>query len=61
MSDPNVQTVVPEGVNTAIVVYGNTIDQVLEKLRKAEAHLSPIAERQRWLAEGETRERKLRA
>jgi ABC-type lipoprotein release transport system permease subunit len=35
MSDPNVKAVVPEGVNTAIVVYGNTIDQVLEKLRKA--------------------------
>jgi ABC-type lipoprotein release transport system permease subunit len=35
MSDPNVQAVVPEGINTAIVVYGNTIDQVLEKLRKA--------------------------
>ena len=35
MSNPNVQTVVPEGVNTAIVVYGNTIDQILEKLRKA--------------------------
>ncbi len=35
MSDPNVSAVVPEGVNTAIVVYGNTIDQVLEKLRKA--------------------------
>src|SRR5579872_4937093 len=35
MSHPNVQMVVPEGVNTAIVVYGNTIDQILEKLRKA--------------------------
>ncbi len=35
MSDPNVQAVVPEGINTAIVVYGNTIDQILEKLRKA--------------------------
>ncbi len=37
MSDPNVQSVVPEGINTAIVVYGNTIDQILEKLRKAES------------------------
>lgn len=37
MSDPNVKAVVPEGVNTAIVVYGNTIDQILEKLRKAES------------------------
>ena len=36
LSNPNVQTVVPQGINTAIVVYGNTIDQVLEKLRKAE-------------------------
>lgn len=35
MSDPNVSAVVPEGINTAIVVYGNTIDQILEKLRKA--------------------------
>jgi ABC-type lipoprotein release transport system permease subunit len=35
MSDPNVAAVVPEGINTAIVVYGNTIDQILEKLRKA--------------------------
>ncbi len=33
---PNVAKVVPEGINTAIVVYGNTIDQVLEKLRNAE-------------------------
>jgi ABC-type lipoprotein release transport system permease subunit len=38
MSHPNVQMVVPEGINTAIVVYGNTIDQVLEKLRKAESN-----------------------
>ncbi len=37
LSDPNVKAVVPEGVNTAIVVYGNTIDQILEKLRKAES------------------------
>ncbi len=37
LSDPNVSAVVPEGVNTAIVVYGNTIDQILEKLRKAES------------------------
>jgi ABC-type lipoprotein release transport system permease subunit len=37
MSDPNVASVVPEGVNTAIVVYGNTVDLVLEKLRKAES------------------------
>ncbi|HUO57112.1 MAG TPA: FtsX-like permease family protein, partial [bacterium] len=35
MSDPNVASVVPEGINTAIVVYGNTIDQILEKLRKS--------------------------
>lgn len=35
LAHPNVRSVVPEGVNTAIVVYGNTIDQVLEKLRKA--------------------------
>src|SRR5579859_2088454 len=32
-SHPNVAAVVPEGINTAIVVYGNTIDQILEKLR----------------------------
>ena len=37
MSDPNVKAVVPEGINTAIVVYGNTVDQILEKLRKAES------------------------
>jgi len=37
LSDPNVKAVVPEGINTAIVVYGNTIDQILEKLRKAES------------------------
>ncbi len=37
MSHPNVAAVVPEGINTAIVVYGNTIDQALEKLRKAES------------------------
>lgn len=37
LSHPNVAAVVPEGVNTAIVVYGNTMDQVLEKLRKAES------------------------
>jgi ABC-type lipoprotein release transport system permease subunit len=36
MEDPNVKSVVPEGVNTAIVVYGNTVDLVLAKLRKAE-------------------------
>lgn len=30
---PNVAMVVPQGVNTAIVVSGNTIDQILEKLR----------------------------
>ncbi len=35
LSNPNVKSVVPEGINTAIVVYGNTIDQILEKLRKA--------------------------
>lgn len=35
MAHPNVRSVVPQGVNTAIVVYGNTIDQILEKLRKA--------------------------
>ena len=35
MAHPNVAAVVPQGINTAIVVYGNTIDQVLEKLRKA--------------------------
>jgi len=34
MSHPNVANVVPQGVNTAIVVYGNTVDQILEKLRK---------------------------
>ncbi len=39
---PNVKKVVPEGVNTAIVVYGNTIDQVLEKLRKAENGTTPL-------------------
>ncbi|HEY5039326.1 MAG TPA: FtsX-like permease family protein [bacterium] len=38
MSHPNVQMVVPEGINTAIVVYGNTIDQILEKVRKAESN-----------------------
>lgn len=37
LSDPNIKAVVPEGINTAIVVYGNTIDQILEKLRKAES------------------------
>ena len=37
LSNPNVAAVVPEGINTAIVVYGNTIDQILEKLRKAES------------------------
>lgn len=37
MANPNVAAVVPEGINTAIVVYGNTIDQILEKLRKAES------------------------
>ncbi len=36
-SNPNVAKVVPEGINTAIVVYGNTLDQELEKLRKAES------------------------
>jgi len=35
MAHPNVAAVVPQGINTAIVVYGNTIDQVLEKLRKS--------------------------
>ncbi len=35
MGHPNVAAVVPEGINTAIVVYGNTMDQALEKLRKA--------------------------
>jgi ABC-type lipoprotein release transport system permease subunit len=35
MAHPNVKMVVPQGVNTAIVVYGNSIDQVLEKLRNA--------------------------
>jgi ABC-type lipoprotein release transport system permease subunit len=34
---PNVKTVVPMGVNTAIVAYGNTVDQALERLRKAES------------------------
>ncbi len=37
MANSNVAAVVPEGINTAIVVYGNTIDQVLESLRKAES------------------------
>jgi ABC-type lipoprotein release transport system permease subunit len=41
MSDPNVAAVVPEGINTAILVYGNTIDQILEKLRKAETNHEP--------------------
>ncbi|HVZ79966.1 MAG TPA: FtsX-like permease family protein [bacterium] len=36
LQHPNVAAVVPEGINTAILVYGNTIDQVLEKLRKGE-------------------------
>ena len=35
-SNPNVLRVIPEGINTAIVVYGNTLDQELEKLRKSE-------------------------
>jgi ABC-type lipoprotein release transport system permease subunit len=35
MSHPNVKTVVPMGVNTAIVAYGNTMDQALERLRQA--------------------------
>ena len=34
---PNVKTVVPMGVNTSIVNFGNTVDQALEKLRKAES------------------------
>lgn len=37
MANSNVAAVVPEGIDTAIVVYGNTIDQVLERLRKAES------------------------
>jgi len=48
MSDPNVAAVVPEGINTAIVVYGNTIDQILEKLRKA---VSPGAKQSRETVE----------
>jgi ABC-type lipoprotein release transport system permease subunit len=34
---PNVKTVVPMGVNTSIVAFGNTVDQALEKLRNAES------------------------
>src|SRR5690348_16074798 len=30
LTHPNVKSVVPEGINTAIVVYGNTVDQILE-------------------------------
>jgi hypothetical protein len=33
MKHPNVKAVIPQGINTAIVVYGNSLDQVLEKLR----------------------------
>ncbi len=33
---PNVKTVVPMGVNTSIVAFGNTVDQALEKLRNSE-------------------------
>ncbi|MGE4107079.1 MAG: ABC transporter permease [Bacteriovoracia bacterium] len=32
---PNVQTVIPMGVNSASITFGNTLDQVLEKLRAA--------------------------
>ncbi len=35
LQHPNVKTVVPMGINTAIVAFGNTVDQALEKLRKA--------------------------
>jgi ABC-type lipoprotein release transport system permease subunit len=35
LKHPNIQDVIPMGVNTAIVAYGNTVDQVLEKLRAA--------------------------
>jgi ABC-type lipoprotein release transport system permease subunit len=35
---PNVKAVVPMGVSTAMVAYGNTVDQALEKLRDAETH-----------------------
>ena len=31
----NVKTVIPEGISSAQVMYGNTVDMVLEKLRKA--------------------------
>jgi ABC-type lipoprotein release transport system permease subunit len=33
MQDPNIKAVVPMGISTAIVAYGNTVDQALEKLR----------------------------
>ena len=46
---------VPEGVNTAIVVYGNTIDQVLEKLRKAESPLVPQSRAVAMVGEGGSR------
>jgi ABC-type lipoprotein release transport system permease subunit len=36
LSNPNVRSVVPMGVGSAIVAYGNTVDQALEKLRSAE-------------------------
>ena len=35
LQHPNIKMVVPMGIDTAIVAYGNTVDQALEKLRTA--------------------------
>jgi ABC-type lipoprotein release transport system permease subunit len=35
LTDPDIKSVVPMGLGTATVAYGNTADQALEKLRKA--------------------------
>ena len=44
LAQPNVKTIVPMGVNTAIVNFGNTLDQSLEKLRNAIKTKAPKAE-----------------
>jgi ABC-type lipoprotein release transport system permease subunit len=44
MQDPNIKAVVPMGISTAIVAYGNTVDQALEKLRNGLTH-KPLAPR----------------
>jgi ABC-type lipoprotein release transport system permease subunit len=46
LEDPNIKAIVPMGISTAIVAYGNTVDQALEKLRNGLTHkpLAPRAE-----------------